>query len=261
MHMVKKTDANFPRIVIVMPTYNEVESIGQMIDVLTKEEFPKIKNHEMFLVVVDGHSPDGTWKVVAEKSKKNKNVILLDEGQKGGLGKAYINGFTYAINNLKADAVMEMDADFQHDPTDVKRFVAELEKGQADYILGTRLSAGGSIPKDWEIKRKFLSIVGNLFTQITLFEFNIHDFTTGYRIAKVKGFLDKMDFESIFSTKSYAYKMLLLEEMRMRGGRIREIPIVFAKREKGWSKMEGEDFSQSLKAIATIWLRRLGFKK
>lgn len=259
--MTAKEGAKFPRVVIVMPTYNEGESIGQMIDVLLKEEFPKIAGHEMYLLVVDGHSPDGTWKIVSDKSKKYKNVILLDEGKKGGLGQAYINGFNYAIKKLKADAVMEMDADFQHDPSDVKRFVYELEKGQADYILGTRLSAGGSIPKDWEFKRKFLSIVGNLFTQITLFEFSIHDFTTGFRIARVKGFLDSMDFESIFSTKSYAYKMLLLEEMRSRGGRIREIPIVFARREKGWSKMEGEDFSQSLKAIAIIWLRRFGINK
>lgn len=244
-------------IVIVMPTYNEGENIGRMIDILAGVEFPKIKNHQLSLLIVDSHSPDGTWKVVQQKCKKYKSVHLLDEGGKYGLGKAYIDGFNYAIKTLRADAVMEMDADFQHDPKDVKRFVDEFEKG-GDYIIGARNIKGGSIPKDWGFKRIFLSVVGNYFTRVTLLMPHLHDFTTGYRIARVKGYLDKMDFEKIFATKSYAYKMMLLYEMHKRGAKIKEIPIVFISREKGWSKMEGDDFIQSLKAIAIIWKRRLG---
>lgn len=246
-------------IVIVMPTFNEGENIGRMIDVLLREEFPKI-NHKMFLLVVDSHSPDGTWKVVEQKSKKYNNVILLDEGGKFGLGKAYIDGFNYAIKNLKADAVMEMDADFQHDPKDIKRFVTEFEKGN-DYVIGARNIKGGSIPKDWGFKRIFLSVVGNYFTRITLLMLHIHDFTTGYRIARVKGYLDQMNFEKIFATRSYAYKMMLLFEMYRRGAKIKEIPIKFIRREKGWSKFDNEDFVQSLNAILMIWERRLGISK
>jgi dolichol-phosphate mannosyltransferase len=240
-----------------MPTYNEAANIEPMIEALFTVQFPRIKDHLMSLLVVDDHSPDGTWKIVETNQKKFKELYLSDSKIKRGLGGAYTDGFEYAINRLKADAVMEMDADFQHDPADIKRFIAEFDRGY-DYVLGTRLSAGGSIPKDWELKRKFLSVVGNLFTQVTLLEFGIHDFTTGYRLSRVRGFLDQMDFHRIFSTKSYAYKMLLLEEMRRRGAKIKEIPITFTRREKGWSKMDGEDFKESLKAILTIWMRRLG---
>lgn len=246
-------------IVIVMPTFNEAENIGRMIDFLTNVEFPKIK-HTMRLLVVDSHSPDGTGKIVAQKCKKYKSVFLLDEGGKFGLGKAYIDGFNFAIKNLKADAVMEMDADFQHDPQDIVRFVRELESGY-DYIIGARNIKGGSIPSDWGFKRKFLSIGGNLFIQTMLLTWDLHDFTTGYRLARVKGFLDKMNFEKIFATKSYAYKMMLLFEMKTRGAKIKEIPITFVKREKGWSKLDSEDFFESLKAITTIWLNRMGLKK
>lgn len=246
-----------PRIVIAMPTYNEAENIGKMLDVLTKNIFPQIKNHDMKVMIIDGHSPDGTWKIVAEKAKKNKAIVLLDEGKKSGLGAAYTNGFNYAIKTLKADGIMEMDADFQHDPNDIPRFLAEFDKG-FDYVIGSRYIAGGSIPKDWSFKRKFLSVGGNLFTQTMLLSWNLHDFTTGFRLARAKGFLDTMDFERIFGTKSYAYKMMLLYEMKNRGAKIKEIPINFISREKGWSKMDSEDFVQSLKAIALIWKRRLG---
>lgn len=243
-------------IVVVMPTYNEAENIGRMIDALVGEEFPKIKNHKMMLLVVDDHSPDGTWKIVLDKQKKYKNIFLSDSETKRGLGGAYIDGFNYAIKELKADGIMEMDADFQHDPKDVKRFVAEFDKGY-DYILGTRYIEGGSIPKDWGFKRKFLSVVGNLFGRTALLWFDIHDLTTGYRLARVKGFLDQMDFKRIFS-RSYSYKWRLIYEMKSRHAKIKEISITFFHREKGWSKMDGDDFLQSLKVIVQIWAVRLG---
>ncbi len=246
-------------IVIVMPTFNEAENISRLIDILASEEFPKIKNHQMYLLVVDSHSPDGTWKIVKEKSQKFKSIILLDEGGKYGLGKAYIDGFKYAIKTLKADAVMEMDADFQHDPRDVKRFVEAFNKG-ADYVIGSRLIKGGSIPKEWGFKRKFLTKGGSLFARTTLLTWEVHDFTTGYRLARVKGFLDRMNFEKIFS-HSYAYKIRLLYEMKIRGAKIVEIPIKFIEREKGWSKMDSEDFFESLKVIGRIWLGKLGLSQ
>lgn len=238
-----------------MPTYNEGENIGRMIDVLVGEVFPTIKKHRMFLLVMDGHSPDGTWKIVADAHKKHPNVILLDEGKKGGLGQAYISGFHYAIDVLKADAVMEMDADFQHDPHDVPRFIKEFDEGY-DYILGARYIAGGSIPREWSLDRKFLSVVGNLVYQFGLFIWDIHDFTTGFRLARVKGFLDTINFEKVFS-RSFAYKTRLLYEMKKRGAKMKEIPINFGLRETGDSKMTNNTFAESLKVIAVIWKDRL----
>lgn len=245
---------NGPKIVVAMPTYNEKDNIGRMIEVLCGEEFPKIKNHDMALLVFDDNSPDGTGEVVLEKIKKYKN-LYLSVGPKLGLGAGYKRGFTYAIKELKADAVMEMDADFQHDPTDVKRFVEAFDNG-GDYIIGSRYISGGSIPKDWGFKRVFLSVGGNLFTRATLWLWEVHDFTTGYRLARVKGFLDQIDFDKVFS-RSYAYKMRLLYEMKQKGAKILEIPIKFISREKGWSKMDSEDFFESLKVIAGIWKERL----
>lgn len=241
-------------IVVVIPTYNEAANIGKMIDVLCEQEFPNIKRHHMMLLVVDDKSPDGTGQIVKKKQKLHHNLHLL-EGDKEGLGAAYSRGFTYAIEKLKADGVMEMDADFQHDPKDIKRFVLEFDKG-ADYVIGSRFINGGSIPKDWGMKRIVLSVGGNLFTRLTLWMWDIHDFTTGFRLARVFGFLDSMNFSTLFS-KSYAYKMRLLYEMKIRGAKIKEIPIVFAKREKGWSKMDSEDFFESLKVIWDIWKEKL----
>ena len=88
-------------IVIVMPTFNEGPNIARMIDILTKDVFPKIKHHHLTLLVVDSHSPDGTWKIVQEKSKTNRSVVLLDEGGKYGLGKAYIDGFNLYYGAVK----------------------------------------------------------------------------------------------------------------------------------------------------------------
>lgn len=233
-----------------MPTYNEAENIGRMIETLTKDVFPKIKSHEMKLLIIDDKSPDGTGAIV----KKYPEVSLI-QGNKEGLGVAYSRGFRYAIDKLKADAVMEMDADFQHDPKDIGRFITEFDKGY-DYIIGSRYISGGSIPAEWGFKRKFLSVGGNLFTRATLWLWEVNDFTTGFRLARVAGFLDKINFDNIFC-KSYAYKMRLLYEMKRTGAKIKEIPIKFAAREKGWSKMDSEDFLESLKVIAQIWQERL----
>lgn len=247
------------RIVICMPTYNEADSIGRMIDVLVKEIFPKIKGHQMLLLIFDDTSPDGTWKIVQQKQKKYKNVYLSLEKEKRGLGAGYTRAFHYAIDKLHADGVMEMDADFQHDPYDVPRFVAEFDKGY-DYILGSRYVSGGSIPKEWSLDRKFWSIYGNLVYQIGLLMFDIHDFTTGFRLARVKGFLDTINFEKAFS-KSFAYKTRLLYEMKKRGAKVKEIPIKFGLRETGDSKMTNNTPIESLKIIAVIWADRLGLSR
>src|SRR3990167_1295968 len=103
------------RIVIIIPTYNEAENIGRMVDVIVQKELPQIKNHNIKILVVDSNSPDGTAQIVKEKMKNYKQVDLL-ETNKGGLGADYVKGMRYAMNTLKADAVMEFDADFQHDP-------------------------------------------------------------------------------------------------------------------------------------------------
>ncbi len=247
-----------PKVVIVMPTFNEKDSIGRMIDELCSRVFPRVKNHKMILLVVDDKSPDGTGKIVKEKMKRCKDLYLL-EGEKAGLGAAYTRGFRYAIDKLKADAIMEMDADFQHNPGDVPRFVAEFDKGY-DYIIGSRYVSGGSIPEAWGLDRKFFSVAGNLIYRVSLLMFDIHDFTTGFRLARVKGYLDTINFGKVFSN-SFSYKERLLYEMKKRGAKIKEIPIKFDLRISGDSKMTTNTVTEQLKIIGVIWADRLGITK
>lgn len=245
-------------IVVIIPTYNEVENIGRMLDALTREVFPKIKNHNMRALVVDDNSPDGTAEVVRKKLKESKNIKLL-MGQKEGLGAAYIRGMKYAMQEMKADAVIEMDADFQHDPKEIVKFVKEFDSGY-DYVIGSKYVKGGSVPKQWEFYRKFLSVGGNTFARIVLLIFSVRDVTSGFKLTKVKGFLDRMDLDRLLS-KSYAYKIHMMYEMvKEKGARVKEIPIKFHFREKGSSKIEHEDVFESLRVVILLFLRSRFFK-
>jgi len=235
--------------VIVIPTYNEAENIGRLIEVLDKK-FKEIPKHTFNILVVEGNSPDGTADIVREKSKKYPFVHLLMEKEKKGLGAAYIYAFKHAMKNLDPDVLIEMDADFQHDPEDIKRFVAATEEGY-DYVIGSRFTKGGSIPKEWEFYRKIISIGGNLFTKVVLGIFDISDFTTGYKASRVKGFVDKMNLDTIMSS-GFAYKMELLYRMHKMGAKIKEIPIKFGLREGGVSKMERNNPFDSLRVVLTL---------
>ncbi|HEY6044518.1 MAG TPA: glycosyltransferase, partial [Nitrosospira sp.] len=146
------------RVVIILPTYNERENIGNLIDAL-QAQF-KTLPHDMQILVVDDSSPDGTADVVRMKQASSFNVHLL-MGQKSGLGAAYIRGMIYAMDQLGADAVFEMDADFSHKPEDVPRLLAALDAG-ADFVIGSRYVKGGSIPEKWGFLRRMNSWGGNI---------------------------------------------------------------------------------------------------
>src|SRR3972149_8129099 len=148
--------------VIIIPTYNEAENIGRLIDVLEnlfKEKVPSKWN--MHILVVDDTSPDGTSDVVKKYMKKFNNVHLFLNKEKVGLGGAYMKGMRYAIDNLKAELMLQMDADFQHDETLIPAFLEKIDEG-ADVVIGSRYMKGGSIPAYWGIDRKILSIDSNV---------------------------------------------------------------------------------------------------
>lgn len=244
------------KIVIIIPTYNERDNIGRMIEILETEIFPKIKKHKLEILVVDDTSPDETYEVVERKMKDYKNLHLLLNPEKIGLGGAYIKGFKHALSKLSPDYVIEMDSDFQHDPNDLPKMIKAIEQG-GEYVIGARFIKGGSIPKDWGFKRIFLSRGGNIFSRLMLGLISVHDITSGFKATKVKGVLDKMELENILS-KSYAYKIHMLYMASRLKAKIVEVPITFANREKGWSKMEGEDFKESLRVILRLrfpWLK------
>ena len=235
------------KVVVVIPTYNEAENIGKMIEALAVE-FAKIKNHKMELLVVDDTSPDKTYEVVRKYGKKYHWVYLLLNAKKEGLGKAYAKGFKYAMKNLGADYVMEFDGDFQHRPDQIKDLVAKIDEGY-EYIIGSRYIPGGSIPKSWGFKRKFLSVVGNWVARIGLLQPKLHDLTTGFKITKVKEILDQIDLDHLYSN-SFAYKLhILAAAVITRGARVVEVPITFEAREEGKSKLIKNEMIESLKVI------------
>ncbi len=241
------------KIVIIIPTYNEKENIQKMINYLEKDIFPKVKKHKLALLVVDDSSPDGTAKVVKGAMKKYKNIHLLG-GKKEGLGVAYVRGMKYAMKKLSADWVVEMDADFQHNPDDLLPMIKAIDKGY-DYIIGSRYVTGGSIPKQWALYRKFLSVFGSLFARIVLWIPGINDITSGFKLTKVKGFLDSINLDEVTAydySKRYAYKVRILYEIVKRGAKVKEVPIKFQPREEGISKMPKNNFKDTLRLVLTL---------
>ena len=239
------------KVVIIVPTYNEKENIGRFIDALL-DLFDKNPQYECHILIVDGNSPDGTAVVVRQKASQHPFVHLLMEKKKVGLGAAYIYGFKYAVKTFNPDVLVEMDADFQHNPSDVPRLLAEIGNGY-DYVIGSRFINGGGIPQGWSFYRKFLSIGGNLFSKVILGITSVNDFTSGFKAARVRGFVDKIDLDSVLSG-GFAYKIDLLYKMFKLGARIKEVPIKFGVRDRGDSKMEKSNFVDSLRVVLLLRL-------
>lgn len=237
------------KVVIVMPAYNEAQNISLMIHELFVNEFSKIRNAEMHLLVVDDFSPDGTGDAVKSLMNHYKNLHILQK-RKEGLGWAYVRGFQYAINELHANAILEMDADFQHPPRFVKPMVDAYLDG-ADYCIGSRYIKGGSVPKEWAESRKAVSFFGNLFIRCALLNFKIHDLTTGFRLTKVKGVMDKIDLEKLMDLNRFAYKVDLLYQSLKNSKKTVEVPLEFASRIKEKSKFNWKEISSTF-AVAMV---------
>jgi len=245
------------KVVIVIPTYNERENIALCVEGLQKE-FPQIP-HETHILVVDGNSPDGTPNIVRQLSQKYPNLHLLLEKEKAGLGAAYIFGMHYAMKEMGAEIVIEMDGDLQHSPADVRRLIAEIDKG-ADVVVGTRYIRGGSIPKNWGPHRKFISVFGNIFARLMMGMWDCHDVSSGFRATRVKGFLEKVDLGGLLS-KRFGYKLDLYYRLHQLGARVAEVPIKFHEREAGDSKQEfanisKNDFIDTLTVVTKIRLSK-----
>lgn len=240
------------KVVIVIPTYNEKENVEKLIPLLL-EEFKQIK-HECHALFVDGNSNDGTQDVINSFMQNENSVHLFVEKEKAGLGAAYVKGFKEAIFELEADVVMEMDGDLQHDPKDIKRFIAEIDNG-ADYVIGSRRIKGGSVPEEWALYRKFLSWGGSIFARAVLGIWNVKDFTTGFKATRVKGVLDKINLNEIRS-EGFAYKIDLLVKTYNLGAKIKEVPITFGLRDRGSSKMEKNNLTDSFRVVIQLSLKQ-----
>lgn len=232
---------------IILPTYNERGNIDRLVVELEENIFPKINNYEMSILVVDDSSPDGTANIVEELMKKYKNLYLLKDGPKEGLGAAYVRGMSEAVEDLNTDVLFEMDSDFSHDPHKIPEFLEKIDEGY-DFVIATRYSAGGSIPSDWGIKRKFYSVVGNFLIRCILTRFYIHDWTGGYRAIKKDVFLKIKRQLKVY--KGYTFQVAFLHKAIQNNFKVAEVPINFMDRTKGESKIGTGDFiSNTLKYI------------
>lgn len=236
------------KIVVIIPTYNERANISKLIPTLEKDIFPQMKHHKLHILVVDDKSPDGTAEEVQKFMKEWSNIKLLS-GNKKGLGYAYVRGMQYAMKEMDAEAVMEFDADFQHDPNDIPRLVEAMDDG-ADYVIGSRYVEGGSIPKEWGLDRKVLSIFGNLFTRVVWGNFEIHDMTSGFKLARTS-YLKKLDLDNLLSN-NFAYKMQILHDIVKTGAKVKEVPIAFLEREVGKSKISQKDQFESFYVVLRL---------
>lgn len=230
-------------IVIVMPTYNEASCIADMIDTLMGVTFPAVQA-DMHLLVVDDDSPDGTGRIVMERMGRYPRLHLLT-GKKQGLGWAYVRGINHAVRELHADAVIEMDADFQHDPSYIPGMVRLFQEG-CDYVIGSRYTPGGGVPSSWPWHRRFISGMGNLAARFVLDMHDIHDLTTGFRLTRVKGILDRIVLERLKALDRFAFKVDLLSQTVGLSRRVCELPIQFGARASGDTKF-------SLQEIVVTW--------
>ncbi len=225
---------------IIIPTYNELENIQKII--------PEIldKNPGVDILVVDDSSPDGTGRVVESLSRENKKINLLSRKEKKGLGKAYLAGFQWGLDE-GYDVLVEMDADFSHRPEDLVNLLKEC--GKNDFVVGSRYVPQGQTV-NWSLGRIFISRFGSLYARCIL-GYKLKDWTGGFNAWK-RGTLEKMGLENIQSN-GYSFQIELKYRALRDGFEGIEVPIVFEDRQVGQSKM-------SLKIVIEAFFRVWQFR-
>jgi dolichol-phosphate mannosyltransferase len=240
------------KVIIIIPTYNESlvieDTIHQVFSVIHQ-----IKRQRIEILVFDSASTDNTQEKVRALQKQYGNSLHLQtEKQKSGLGSAYMQAMRYAFQELHSDVIVEFDADLSHQP---KYLIPLLDAlSQYDVVIGSRYVRGGSIPKNWGIHRKFLSILGNYVARVVLTP-QYKDFTSGFRATR-RCVLEKV-LPTEFLSNNYAYKLHLLWMLHKNKAKIGEIPIHFIDREKGLSKLPTNSIIDSLRVIFILRYREI----
>jgi dolichol-phosphate mannosyltransferase len=169
--------------------------------------------------------------------------VHLITGKKQGLGRALLRGMEYAVKTMRADILMQMDADHSHDPHVLPKFLNALDKG-ADFAVGSRYITGGSIPDNWAIHRKIFSVVGNALVRYGLGYPDVHDWTGGYRAHRTRFYLDIQSELTTFS--GYVFQIAFLHKAIQRNARVVEVPIHFTDRRFGHSKIAPSEYIRNV---------------
>jgi glycosyltransferase involved in cell wall biosynthesis len=227
------------RVLVVIPTYNEVDNIEPIVKRL------RVAVPEAHALVVDDGSPDGTGDVADGLAAADDHLHVMHRTAKAGLGAAYIAGFRWALEN-GYEAVVEMDADGSHAPEELPRLLSALH--DADLVLGSRWVPGGEV-RNWPRNRFLLSRGASLYTRIAL-GLPIKDATGGYRVYRAP-VLEKLELDTVASA-GYCFQVDLLWQSWRAGLRVVEVPITFTERERGQSKMSGRIVVEALWRV-TWW--------
>ena len=226
---------------VIIPTFNELENIRKLIPaVLSQDE-------SIHLLIVDDGSPDGTGTYVEVESKKNDRIHILKREKKMGLGTAYLAGFKYALQN-GYDFIFEMDADFSHDPNELKNFLIAIKEN--DLVLGSRYINGVRV-LNWPMTRLLLSFFASVYTRL-ITGLPVRDATGGFKCFRRK-VLESIDLDKIKSN-GYSFQIEMTFKAYSKGFKINEIPIVFTDRVKGKSKMSKKIVRE---AVTMVWKLRL----
>jgi len=229
------------RALIIFPTYNERENIEKIVHAVLPLDA------RVHVLVVDDNSPDGTGQLADRLAEQESKVFVLHREKKEGLGRAYIAGFKWAIEN-QFDFIFEMDADFSHGPEYIKDFLREIQSN--DLVIGSRYISGVNVI-NWPMSRLLLSYYANVYTRIVT-GLPLRDATGGFKCFR-REVLESINLDDVTST-GYSFQIEMSMRAWKKGFRIKEIPIVFVDRIAGASKMSKKIVRE---AIWMVWLLRL----
>ena len=233
------------KVLVIIPTYNEAENIQKVIDLTLKDKAYDI-------LVVDDSSPDGTADLVLELIKTHSNRLFLEQrARKEGLGKAYIHGFRWALEN-NYDFIFEMDADLSHDPKELSPMLDYL-KSDYDLVIGSRYVKGINVV-NWPLSRILLSYLASVYVRWITF-MPINDPTAGF-VGYTRTVLEQLDFNKI-KFVGYAFQIEMKFKIWKKGYKHKEHPIIFTNRVLGVSKMNGRIIWEALSAVLILRIKSL----
>ena len=232
-------DGDSGRVLVIIPTYNERENVEAIV-ARVSASVPAVD-----VLIVDDGSPDGTGKIANELAANDPRVQVLHRTEKAGLGAAYIAGFDWGLQH-DYDVLVEMDADGSHAPEQLPLLLGAL--ADADLVLGSRWVSGGTVV-NWPKSRELISRSGNLYTRLAL-GIQLRDATGGYRAYR-RAVLETVDYRAVAS-QGYCFQVDLAWRASRAGFRVVEVPITFADRERGDSKMSGAIVREALWRV-TQW--------
>jgi len=227
---------------VVIPTYNEQDNLQRLIDQVLQQD-PSLR-----VLVVDDNSPDGTGQLADDLSRINERVNVLHRPCKMGLGSAYRDGFRYAMG-LGADLLIEMDADFSHDPTVLPVFLEQIKNH--DLVIGSRYLNGISVV-NWPLRRLMLSYGANWYTRMVT-GLTIMDCTSGFKCFR-RSLIEQIDLGQVRSD-GYSFQIEMNYRSAELDARITEVPIIFIDRRAGQSKMSKRIVRE---AVLMVWKLKLG---